>query len=361
MLNLVIVVAVVLILAILITIFRVSTLVGIVRGNTTKQVSPANKIQASLMIVFLVLGIIGFFYFSFGGLDESYVQPLASEHGAVTDRLFWITMAITCFVFIVTQILLFGFSYKYQHREDRKAFYYPHNNTLEYIWTGIPAVVLALLIISGWKAWVDITQKAPDDSEVIEVLGYQYSWAVRYGGADGKIGDYDYKKTDASNVAGMDLTDRSTHDDFFGRELHVPKGKPVLLNIRARDVIHSVYSPHFRLQMNAVPGMPTRFWFVPTKSTADLRIETGNPDFNFELVCNKICGKGHFGMKYIIVVDEPEDYAKWYAEQEPWLKQNPEYLSEVPADLRDAAMIAAGIETIPAAQAVDNLVVRNSR
>ena len=130
------------------------------------------------------------------------------------------------------------------------------------------------------------------------------------------------------------------------------KGKPVLLNIRARDVIHSFYSPHFRLQMNAVPGMPTRFWFVPTKTTAEMRVETGNPDFNYELVCNKICGKGHFGMKYLIVVDEPEEYEKWYAEQQPWLKQNPDYLAQVPAEMREQARITLGLDNIDEEQSV---------
>ncbi len=344
MLNLVVLVAVVLILAILVIIFRVSTLINVAKEQKEGSVSSANRVQAGLMILFLVAGIIGFFYYSFGGLSESYVQPIASEHGVVTDQLFWVTMAITCFVFIVTQIFLFGFAWKYQHKEGNKATFYPHNDKLELIWTAVPAVVLAGLIITGWRAWVDITGPAPDNSEVIEVMAYQYSWAVRYPGTDNKLGGYDYKKIDVSNVSGVDYSDRASFDDFYGRELHVPKGKPVLLNIRARDVIHSVYSPHFRLQMNAVPGMPTRFWFTPTKSTEEMRAETGNPDFNYELVCNKICGKGHFGMKYLIVVDEPAEYEKWYESQEPWLKQNPDYLTQVPAELREQALITLGID-----------------
>ncbi len=361
MLNLIIFIAVVLILAILVTIFRVSKLVQVIKGDDEIEKGPGrdNRIQAILMVLFLVFGLIGSFYYSFGGLDESFNQPIASEHGVVTERLFWITMGITGFVFVVTQIFLFGFAYKYQYKEGRQASFYPHNNTLEIIWTAVPAVVLAVLIISGWKAWSDITAKAPDNAEVIEVMGYQYSWAVRYGGKDKKLGDYDFRKVDVSNVSGVDFTDRSSFDDFYGRELHVPKGKPVLLKIRARDVIHSVYQPHFRLQMNAVPGMPTRFWFVPTKSTAEMREETGNPDFNYELVCNKICGKGHFGMKYLIVVDEPADYEKWKAEQEPWLKQNPDYLAQVPLELREQALITLGIDNIEVDQEVDQELVGN--
>ncbi|MEQ8583012.1 MAG: cytochrome c oxidase subunit II [Marinoscillum sp.] len=360
MLNLIIVLAVILVVGILISIFRVFTLVGIVKGDSKKEVPASNKLQASLLVVFLVLGIVGFFYYSFGGLDESFVLPLASEHGVVTDRLFWITMAITGFVFIVTQIFLFGFSYKYQHKEGNQAHFYPHNSKLEYIWTAVPAVVLAILIISGWKAWVDITGPAPEGAEVIEVMGYQYSWAIRYGGADKKLGDYDYKKIDVVNQVGIDFSDRASFDDFIPTKMYLPKGKPVLLQIRARDVIHSVYQPHFRLQMNAVPGMPTRFWFVPTKTTEEMRTETGDPEFNYELVCNKICGKGHFAMKYLIEVLEPEEYEKWYASQDAWLKQNADYLSQVPDELQEMARIASGIEDNAGIQKVGNSVVSST-
>lgn len=343
MLNLIIILGVVLLVAILISIFRVTTLVGIVKGDSRKFVKPDNKVQATLLVVFMVLGLGAFFFYSFGGLDDDYTQPIASEHGVITDRLFWITMAVTCFVFVLTQIFLFGFSYKYQYKEDRKAHFYPHNNKLEYIWTAVPAVVLALLIISGWKAWVDITSPAPEDAEVIEVMGYQYSWAVRYGGTDKKLGNYDYKKIDVVNQVGIDFTDGASFDDFIPTKLYLPVNRPVLLQIRARDVIHSVYQPHFRLQMNAVPGMPTRFWFVPTKTTAEMRTETGNAEFNYELVCNKICGKGHFAMKYQIEVLEQEEYDEWYAQQDAWLKQNSDYLSAVPEDMREMAKIASGI------------------
>lgn len=360
MLNLIIILAVVLVVAILISIFRVATLVGIVKGDSKKQVPASNKLQAALLMLFLVLGVFGFFYYSFGGLDDDFVQPVASEHGVVTDRLFWITMAITGFVFILTQIFLFGFSYKYQYKEGNQAHFYPHNNKLEYIWTAVPAVVLAILIISGWKAWVDITGPAPDDAEVIEVMGYQYSWAVRYGGSDQKLGDYDYKKIDVVNQVGIDFSDKASFDDFIPTRLFLPKGKPVLLQIRARDVIHSVYQPHFRLQMNAVPGMPTRFWFVPTKTTAEMRAETGNEEFNYELVCNKICGKGHFAMKYLIEVVEPEEYEAWYASQDPWLKQNSDYLSQVPDELQEMARIASGIEDKATIQKVGNPVVSST-
>ncbi|NJN42771.1 MAG: cytochrome c oxidase subunit II, partial [Flammeovirgaceae bacterium] len=113
--------------------------------------------------------------------------------------------------------------------------------------------------------------------------------------------------------------------------------------------------PHFRVKMDAVPGMTTHFKFTATKSTADMRNETGNPNFNYELACTEICGKGHFSMRLLVVVDELEDYEKWKASQESWLKQNPEYLKRVPAGLRESAMIKAGI---PLDQASNEEAVR---
>lgn len=342
MLSLVVWIAVILVAVILYTIFRVHTLVQVVKGNKTPQKEQNQKANSWLMILFLVGGTLAFFWYSIKEFD-TYVLPVASDHGVVTDNLFWWTMGITVFVFIATQILLFYFPFKYQYDENKRASFYPHNNKLEIIWTVVPAIVLTLLIGSGLKAWWDITDEAPENAEVVEIVGYQYAWSTRYPGKDKQLGDYNYKNIDVINQLGVDFTDKAAFDDFQPREIHIPKGQPVLFKIRARDVIHSVYQPHFRLQMNAVPGMPTQFWFVPNKSTAEMRAETGNPDFNFELVCNKICGKGHFAMRYIIVVDEPAEYQEWYASQEPWLKQNPDYLANVPSNLKEVAMISAGL------------------
>lgn len=354
MLNLIIVIAVVLIVAVIFTAYRVTTLVDVVKKRKDEgHVPSGNSLQGALMIVFLIAGIAGFFYFSMKEYDN-YNLPIASEHAVITENLFWITMAVTVFVFIVTQIFLFGFSWKYRYKKDYTAHYYPHNNKLEMIWTIVPAIVLAWLIISGLKQWNVVTGPAPENAEVIEVMGYQYAWAFRYPGKDGKLGDYDFRKIDDINSMGINLEDQKAFDDFMPLQLVLPKGKPVHLKIRGRDVIHSVYNPHFRMQMNAVPGMPTRFWFTPTLSTAEMREITGNPDFNYELVCNKICGKSHYGMKGIIVVLEQDEYDSWYKENQEnsFLKLNPGYMNQVPDNLKEAAKIAAGIENIEKEQQV---------
>ena len=352
MLNAVLILGLILVAFILFTLFRVSTIVDILKGNSKKTVTKSNIVNGILFVVFLIGGLLLFFGYSYSEF-ENYYPPVASEHGVATDRLFWVTMGITGAVFIITQIILFWFSYKYQYKEENKATFYPDNNKLEIIWTVIPAIVLTLLVISGWRTWVDITQKAPDEAEVVEIFGFQFAWSARYPGRDKQLGDYDFRLIDAENTVGMDFKDKASFDDFIPREIHIPKGKPVKLNIRAKDVIHSVYVPHFRLQMNAVPGLPTTFWFVPTKTTQEMREETGNPDFNYEIVCNKICGRAHFSMRAIIVVDEAADYYKWYNEQEAWLARNPSYLSSVPQNLREVAVISSGMKNIPEIETVN--------
>lgn len=160
---------------------------------------------------------------------------------------------------------------------------------------------------------------------------------------DSKLGTHNFKLIDPVNEFGLDLSDKNTFDDFKSLELHIPSGKEILLKIRAKDVLHSVFLPHFRVKMDAVPGMPTQFKFTATKTTQEMREETGNANFNYELACTEICGKGHFSMKMNVIVHTQDEFEEWKKTQEAWLKQNPSYLEKVPAGLREAAMISAGI------------------
>ena len=195
-----------------------------------------------------------------------------------------------------------------------------------------------------------ITAPASKEAEVIEIIAQQFAWTARYPGVkDNELGSYNYKLIDPVNEFGLDLTDKRSFDDFKSLELHLPVGKEILLKIRAKDVLHSVFLPHFRVKMDAVPGMPTQFKFTVTKTTEQMRTETGNPNFNYELACTEICGRGHFSMKMPVVVEDEASYEAWKKTQEAWLKQNPDYLKQVPAALKEAAMIQAGLEKDPGA------------
>jgi cytochrome c oxidase subunit 2 len=343
MLQFVIAIGVILVIAILLTIYRIGTLINVAKNAERKTKAPLwNNTNALLFVLFLLASFILFFWYSIAYFDD-YTLPVASEHGLRTDRLFWITMWATGIIFLITHVLLFWFPFKYRYQEGKFGHFYPDNHKLEIVWTLVPAFVLAALVLGGWQVWSDVTSKAPDEAEVVEIMGFQFAWRVRYPGMDNKLGNYDFRLIDAENAFGMDFTDRASFDDFTPRNMVLPKGQPVLLKIRARDVLHSVFAPHFRLKMDAVPGMPTQFWFVPTKTTAEMRAETGNPDFNYEIACTEICGRGHFSMKMIVEVVEPEEYAKWKASQEPWLASRPDYLAKVPDNLKELAVIASGL------------------
>lgn len=315
-------VGVLLLLSIIWMVYRIQTLVSVVKGSDKKIETTSNKVNAFLFVVFLVGTGALMAWYSIKEFDN-YQLPVASEHGVITDELFWISMAVTGVVFLITHVLLFVFPYVYQYKENRKAVFYPDNHKLEIIWTAVPGVVLAGLVISGWMVWSDITAPAPEKAHVVEIMGYQFAWDVRYPGKDNVLGDYDYRLINASNSHGIDFTDKNSMDDFPSPKVVIPKGEPVLFKIRARDVLHSVFAPHMRLKMDAVPGMPTRFWFIPTKTTAEMRAELNDPEFEYEIACTEICGRGHFSMKKVIEVVEPAEYQKWMAEQKSFVQQNP--------------------------------------
>lgn len=331
-----------LVVIIMALIYRVFTLVSIAKGNADKPATTSNKINAILFPLFFVVGFSAIFWYS--GIAKDYFLPeAASVHGKELDLMFWVSMAIIGFAFIATHILLFFFPFQYQHDPNRRASYYHDNHKLELIWTFIPASVMTVLVIYGLIVWNNITEIPTENVTEVEIMGKQFNWHVRYAGKDNKLGRYDFRKIDATNAIGMDFADASCMDDFTPREIHLPKNGNVVLKIRARDVLHSVFMPHFRVKMDAVPGMQTRFAFVPDKSTKEMREmlskdpiwqqidpKTKEPrwkNFNYELACTEVCGGGHFAMRMVIVVDEPEEFKKWYAEQQPWADQNKDYVA----------------------------------
>lgn len=298
-----------------------------------------NKINGAMFIVVLILGAIAIIW-SYLHSREYFLPTASSIHGRRIDDLFWFSMGILTIPFIIVNFLIFFFSWKYQYKKDHRASFYPDNHRLELIWTIVPAIVMALLVFTGWKAWSDITSDAPRDAEVIEITGKQFNWIVRYAGvSDNKLGDYNYKLIDPQNEVGIDLSDENSFDDFTNpSEMHIPVNRPVLLKIRARDVLHSVFIPHMRVKMDAVPGLPTKFWFVPDKTTAEMRSETNNPNFDYEIACTEVCGQGHFSMKMRLIVEDEASYKKWCSEQATFLQTYPEYLAKVPENLKAKAM-----------------------
>ena len=314
---------VILILGFLITfqIAKASEYVAVMRGEE-KSRKEYNRVNAFLLLAFLILGLIGVYYCNekYGGKILQFGSS-ASNHGVDVDNMLKITLIITGIVFVITQVALFWFAYKYQESDKRKAYYYPHNNKLEVIWTAVPAIVLTVMVGFGLYYWFRITGEAPKDAMAVEVTGSQFKWEFRYPGKDKVLGKKFYRAINegANNPLGQLWDDPANHDDIYvtGEDLHLVVNKPVKLVINAKDVIHDVGLSHFRLKMDAVPGTPTTMWFTPTKTTADMRRETGDPEFVYEISCDQMCGQGHFKMRGTIVVESQEDFDLWMAKQKP--------------------------------------------
>ena len=280
-----------------------------------------NGLMAVICLVFLAAGLIGS-YWSFTVQGSMTLPEAASLHGVKIDDMFNVTTGITMTVFFITQILLFTFLFKYRHSSKRRAHYLPHNNTIEKIWTIVPAIVLTILVVFGFFTWQEIMDTTPAKGDLnIEVTGHQFAWELRYPGVDGKLGDIDYRLVSANNLLGINYKDQNSFDDLRADTMYLPVNHVIRLNIRAQDVIHSCYMPHFRVQLNAVPGLPTFFKFTPTITTADMRNRLDQPDFEYLLYCNKICGGIHYNMKKIVRVVTESEYQEWIAKQKPYLNR----------------------------------------
>jgi len=278
-----------------------------------------NNLMAGICIVFLVFGLYGA-YWEFTVQGTQTLPEAASAHGVKIDEMFTVTTVLTMIVFFITQILLFTFLFRYRHSSKRKAYYLPHNNTIEKVWTIAPAIVLTILVVFGFFTWQQITNSAEVKGDLnIEVTGHQFAWELRYPGKDQKLGVVNYKLVTGTNKLGIDYKDRNSFDDLQADTLVLPVNRSIRLNIRAQDVIHSCYMPHFRVQLNAVPGLPTFFKFVPTITTAEMRNRLDDPKFEYLLYCNKICGGIHYNMKKVVRVVTEAEYQDWIAHQKPYL------------------------------------------
>ncbi|MFP5469975.1 MAG: cytochrome c oxidase subunit II [Bacteroidia bacterium] len=359
-------------------IIRVYELTAKLSNRKEEEVSNRdNKLNAWLMLLFMLAyyAFFGWLVYKYGdgGLGES-----ASEHGKDIDWLMDLNMWIITIVFLLTTTLLFSFAFIYHYRKERKALWFPHSNKLELIWTVVPAMVLAVIIVLGLKTWNSIT-KLPEKgtAERVEIYAKQFDWTIRYSGTDNELGLADFKVISGTNPLGIitqsltkqkveeidaeiktisellkaegkyipndkriemeekverlarqkkriipiaeslsDSTDAMSFDDMIVRgELHLVKGKTYLLDLKSQDVIHSAYLPHFRTQMNCVPGMTTSVKIKPILTTEEMREQKNNPNFDYILLCNKICGAAHSNMKLKVIVETQEEFDAWIAKK----------------------------------------------
>lgn len=346
--------SVVLVAVILIQIGRINELAVQIRGEEAaqRQINERNaRIGMLFMVGFLVFVVASFMVYKNRMLGYGPHES-ASNHGIEIDGLFNVTMVVTGIVFFVTHYLLFWYAFKYRDREGAVTKFIPHDNRLEIIWMVIPSIVMTFLVIGGLNVWnntmADIPEGAVGGEDFIEIeaTGYQFAWALRFPGDDYAIGEKNYKLIQPGyNDLGINFEDKKTHDDFLPDTLVVPVGMPIRVRITSRDVLHNFYLPHFRVKMDAVPGMPTYFVFTPNKTTEEYRerlseypewqelADPSDPDnnlkkheaFEFELACAELCGNGHFSMRRVVRVVSQEEFDRWHA----WHSSNSFYSKNI--------------------------------
>ena len=359
-----------------IQILRVRELIANVEKRDVNEVTEKDNRNQSLLI-----GIVGFLFLAscvwqYLAWGDLILPKASSQHGEIIDKLMIFTMSLIIVVFFITNLLLFWFGYKYRKGEGNEvAYYYPHNNKLEIIWTVVPTIVLTSVILYGLNVWNQVTGPPDEEATVIEIYSKQFSWTARYAGDDDQLGDADFRLVAGKNELGVvsnttkeyliseylptkisqieqdinnsrkfsekkRLTEKlkklkeqkeriinyfadnpkssekllSAEDDIVTNTVHLVVDKPVLLKFRSQDVIHSAYLPHFRVQMNCVPGMTTQFAFTPTQTTKEMKEQEGD-DFEYVLLCNKICGVAHYNMQMKFIVETQEEYDTWIASQ----------------------------------------------
>ncbi len=334
---------------IIVAIWQVVKILGLTKVENQTATEKENNINGWLLLVFMgfVYGLM--IYSLIGYKDVLLPQLSASAEGHHIDNLFVMTMGLILVVQFLIQFVLFYFSFKYRGINNRKALFFADSHKLETIWTVIPTIVLSGLIIYGLWTWNEI--KDSSDSEnplIVELYAKQFQWEARYAGADNELGFANVRFIEGVNTMGVDFSDKNASDDIplaveegkFVKELHLPKNRKVIFKLRSQDVLHSAYMPHFRAQMNCVPGMVTEIAFTPTVTTTEMRLNEDTQakyehinelreargdekvEFDYLLLCNKICGASHYNMQLKIIVDEQADFNKWLATQKTFAQTN---------------------------------------
>ncbi len=354
MTGLIAILTVVLLAVIIVQLARISEIASKIRGEESVRAQVNNRTAfycLVFMIGFLIFCIVSAWYYKNDMLGYG-PHAAASAHGGSLDDMFDITLVFTGIVFVLTHIALFWFPYKYKEDKSRIATFFAHSTTLEIVWTAIPTVVLIFLVVRGLNVWNNAMADIDPEEDYIEIeaTGYQFAWDLRYPGNDGKLGTRDYKMINtANNPLGQDWTDEKNHDDFLPTELVLPVGVKVRVRITAKDVLHNFYLPHFRVKMDAVPGLPTYFIFTPIKTTDEYRQELRKypayqvpsdptePDgpqkwetFNYELACAELCGKGHYSMRRVVRIVEQDEYEEWLSQQSSYYMLNIRYTENDP-------------------------------
>jgi cytochrome c oxidase subunit 2 len=243
----------------------------------------------------VVLVVVSTYYFM-----RPWLPPLMSDRGAIDTALWW-SLVVTGLVFIVTNLMLAWLGWRYQDREGARASHVHHNPKLEWSWTTATGLVMFVFMINALSLWAEINREPPADALLVEVTGQQFAWNVRYPGKDGMLGRTDHKLATQENPTGIDPADpASTDDPRLLNNIVFVKDRPVRIQLKSMDVLHSFFLPNFRVKQDAVPGMTVQLWFTPRELT--------DPAKPVEIACAEHCGLGHYRMRGFVHVVSAADF-----------------------------------------------------
>lgn len=238
------------------------------------------------------------------------MPPLASSNGQDVDNLIiyvhWLMLAL-----FIGWVFYFVYAvWRFQKNRNPRADYHGVRNHASNYIEAIVAIIEGLLLVAvAVPLWSKAVDKfpSPGDATVVQVVAQQYAWNFRYPGEDGKFGKQDMRWVSNTNVFGVDPTDPNGKDDFTTiNDIHVPIGKPVIVYVSSKDVIHSFKIIAMRVCQDAIPGLRIPVWFTPT--------QVGR----YQINCAQLCGPSHSAMTGgYLTVDTPDDYQRWLAAHAP--------------------------------------------
>jgi cytochrome c oxidase subunit 2 len=235
-----------------------------------------------------------------------WFPPPINEHGRLYDMQFFSTLMVTGTVFFLAQAVLGYVILRFRDR-GRPASSSEGNTRLEVLWTSAAAILFIGGVLMSTRIWAGVhLTPTPPDALRIDVLSKQFAWSFRYPGPDGKFGRLDIRQINdaGGNPFGIDEKDAAGKDDITNSSLRVPAGRPILLNLRSRDVIHNFFVRELRVKQDLVPGME-----IPLRFRADV---IGK----YEVACLELCGLGHHQMRSTLEVLSPEDFENWLKSQQ---------------------------------------------
>ena len=238
------------------------------------------------------------YFFKYG------VPELASDRGA-QDTLYYVILGVTGVAYVVVQFFLALYIWKFRHRDDAESSYWHDSHKLEVTWTIGTAVVLVPIVFAGLVLWQDVKAAPPEGTDVllIEAVGAQFQWDIRYPGPDGEFGEWRPELYSLENYLGLDPDDPAGADDIhMVNQMVLPVDRPVRILLRSKDVQHAFFLPQHRVKQDLMPGMETSVWFTPTKIG------------DYEIACAELCGLGHYRMRAFLQVRSEADYETWLAD-----------------------------------------------